>query len=89
MLNTNKTQKLYAEVIFLDYIGKHTPDTEYDYPNYLKEELDVSDTNLFVGIHPRLLINRFFPTKPSDVQTMLNGRGYSTVAAIFKSIKLE
>ena len=30
MLNTNKTQKLYAEVIFLDYIDKHTLDTEYD-----------------------------------------------------------
>lgn len=48
MLNKNQTQKLYAEVVFLDYIGKYTPDTEYDYPNYLKEELDIADTYLFV-----------------------------------------
>lgn len=48
MLNKNQTQKLYAEIIFLDYIDKHTPDTEYDYPSYLKEELDISETNLFV-----------------------------------------
>lgn len=48
MLNRNKMQKLYAEVIFLDYIGRHTPDTEYDYPSYLKEELDVADANSFV-----------------------------------------
>ncbi len=46
-------------------------------------------TNLFVGMQPILLISHSLPTKPSEVQTILNGLGYSTVEAIFKSIKLE
>lgn len=48
MLNSNKLYKQYAEIIFLDYIDKQHPPIENDYPNYLKEELDVSDTYVFI-----------------------------------------
>ena len=48
-----------------------------------------SVTNLFVGIQPINRIKRFFPTKPSEVQTIFNGRGNITDSAICKSKKHE
>lgn len=48
MKNNSKIQKQYAEIIFLDYISKHHPDVQCDYPSYLKDELDVSDTHSFL-----------------------------------------
>ena len=40
-------------------------------------------------MQPTLRISHSLPTKPSEVQTMLNGRGYSTASAILRSRKHE
>ena len=48
-----------------------------------------SVVNFRVGMQPRERISHSFPTKPSEVQTIWNGAGYSTDAMIFRSIKLE
>lgn len=48
MVNNKKIQKQYTELIYLNYIDKQCPTVENDYPNYLKEELDVSDAYVFI-----------------------------------------
>ena len=49
----------------------------------------ISVTNFFVGIQPKKRISRFLPINPSEVQTIPNRRGYNSLYAIFKSMKLE
>lgn len=69
-MNISNLQKQYADVVFLDYINRRPVDINCDYPTYLKEELQISDSTKLVK---KLIKNGYVAQKDEKLVLTKNG----------------